>query len=291
MSNKPTINDPSRSTQPVGSAGAASTGATPSAARTGSAGEGSPVVDEETKQRAARVVDSVQNAASETVNSKLSSAAGQVGSVAAARRRTGENLGSENQQTARHYVDMAADQVERLSSYLDSHDLGEIVGQVEETVRRQPALVIGGAFVLGLLGARFLKSSSSRREGASGAPHRYRGDSGRFADDRRDSRRYERPRGYRPPLEQSRYGAPLPPDRGRYAPFGDEQSGLRGPGGLEPGGPMRPPEEMARGGARIMGSPNPPPRPAPPAPSAPPARGMGGPAGGRPGGWSESEDR
>jgi hypothetical protein len=35
-----------------------------------------------------------------------------------------------------------------------------MVRNVEDFARRQPALFIGGAFMLGLLGARFLKSSA-----------------------------------------------------------------------------------------------------------------------------------
>ena len=35
-----------------------------------------------------------------------------------------------------------------------------MVTQVEQYARRQPAIFLGGAFALGLLGARFLKSSN-----------------------------------------------------------------------------------------------------------------------------------
>jgi hypothetical protein len=36
---------------------------------------------------------------------------------------------------------------------------------LENLARRQPAIVIGGAVVLGLIGARFLRSSERRRGG------------------------------------------------------------------------------------------------------------------------------
>jgi hypothetical protein len=39
---------------------------------------------------------------------------------------------------------------------------------LENAARRQPAIAIGGAIVLGLIGARFLKSSERRRQRRGG---------------------------------------------------------------------------------------------------------------------------
>ena len=50
---------------------------------------------------------------------------------------------------------------------------------LENLARRQPALMIGGALVLGLIGARFLKSSERRSSGG-----RY-GDGQRYGRERR----------------------------------------------------------------------------------------------------------
>src|SRR5262249_7341979 len=57
------------------------------------------------------------------------------------------------------YVNSAADGVARFSGYLRAKDVGELIDDAEEVARRQPILVIGGAFLLGFFGARFLKSS------------------------------------------------------------------------------------------------------------------------------------
>jgi hypothetical protein len=43
--------------------------------------------------------------------------------------------------------------------YLHGKDLDRIVGDVEHFARSQPLMFIGGAFGLGLLAARFLKST------------------------------------------------------------------------------------------------------------------------------------
>ena len=57
-------------------------------------------------------------------------------------------------------VERVATQVERAADYLERSDMEEIVGGVERFARRNPALFIGAAFAVGVLGARFLKSSA-----------------------------------------------------------------------------------------------------------------------------------
>lgn len=57
-------------------------------------------------------------------------------------------------------VERLADQVDRAATYLEQSDVNEIVGGVERFARRNPALFIGAAFAVGVLGARFLKSSA-----------------------------------------------------------------------------------------------------------------------------------
>jgi hypothetical protein len=47
-----------------------------------------------------------------------------------------------------------------VSGYLEARDIQDLVGEAESLARRSPALFLGGAFTLGVLAARFLKSSS-----------------------------------------------------------------------------------------------------------------------------------
>jgi hypothetical protein len=71
-------------------------------------------------------------------------------------------------------VDRVADQIDRAANYLERSNAEEIVGGVERFARRNPALFIGAAFAVGVIGARFLKSSSrgqlSSFEGGVDAP-------------------------------------------------------------------------------------------------------------------------
>jgi hypothetical protein len=85
-----------------------------------------------------------------------------LGSVAQAVRDTTQHLRAQQHDTVARYAEQAADQIERFSQRLKEKDVSELLGDAQQLARRQPALFIGGAFALGLLGARFLKSSSPR---------------------------------------------------------------------------------------------------------------------------------
>jgi hypothetical protein len=88
-------------------------------------------------------------------------------SVARAIRQSTHHLRESHHETIAEYVEKAADSIQRASAQLRERDLGNIVKDVEQFARRQPALFIGSAFALGVVGARFLKSSSDRRRRAS----------------------------------------------------------------------------------------------------------------------------
>jgi hypothetical protein len=88
--------------------------------------------------------------------------ADQFGTMADALRRTTEHLRSEDQQRIAGLTDTAALQVEQIANYLRGKDARAMREDLENLARRQPALLIGGALILGLIGARFLKSSERR---------------------------------------------------------------------------------------------------------------------------------
>lgn len=61
------------------------------------------------------------------------------------------------------YGESLANQIEQISKYFERKDVREMMRDVESFARRNPAVFIGGAFTLGLLAARFLKSSSQHQ--------------------------------------------------------------------------------------------------------------------------------
>jgi hypothetical protein len=74
-------------------------------------------------------------------------------------------------------AETAADQAERVATYLREHDAREILGNVENFARRQPLLFLGGAFVLGMAASRFIKAATAD-QGAELAEDRARGPAG-----------------------------------------------------------------------------------------------------------------
>jgi hypothetical protein len=89
------------------------------------------------------------------------------GDVANALRETSKSLQGN---PAAPYLDKAADQVERVSRFLKTATAAEAVREVEVFARRDPLLFLGGAFTLGLLGARFIKSTSRHGTEHGGYP-------------------------------------------------------------------------------------------------------------------------
>lgn len=86
-------------------------------------------------------------------------------SVADSLKQVGETLRDTDEQTGitevtAKYGDRLAGQIEQISNYFEKNDLRGIVRDVEDFARKNPAVFIGGAFALGILAARFLKSST-----------------------------------------------------------------------------------------------------------------------------------
>lgn len=106
------------------------------------------------------IVGRVRDQATAQLNTQKNKATDGLGSVAHAVRDTTQRLRQENHDTVARYVEQAADQIERFSTRLKDRDVGELVNDAQRLARRQPALFVGGAFAVGLLGARFLKSSA-----------------------------------------------------------------------------------------------------------------------------------
>ena len=120
---------------------------------------------QQAKQTTSEVVDNVQQRAGSSIDEQKDNAAGELEQLAGAVRQLGQKLNQPEQGPLAHYAaeygTKAADGLERLTNYLRQHDTKALVSEIENFGRRQPTLLLGGAFLLGLAGARFLKSSMS----------------------------------------------------------------------------------------------------------------------------------
>jgi hypothetical protein len=111
------------------------------------------------------MVDRMKDRASEQINSQKNRATDGLGTMAQAVRQSTQQLRDQRHETVASYVEQAADQLERLSQRLKQKDVGELLEDAQRLARRQPALFVGSAFALGLIGARFMKSSPDGRNG------------------------------------------------------------------------------------------------------------------------------
>lgn len=123
----------------------------------------------------ARLTDAARNVAQQaeqTVGAKASTTMDQVStavdSVAKAIRRAGEELRQEQPQIA-SFADTAASQVDRVSQYLQEHEPREVLDTLEDTARRQPALLIAGGIALGLVIGRALRAAAPTGESYGGS--------------------------------------------------------------------------------------------------------------------------
>jgi len=115
------------------------------------------------KHATGEIVNQVQQRAGSQLAQQKESAATDLSHVVEAVRRFGQSLTrEENGPIARYaaeYGDKAANSLERFSTYIREQDPKQLLNDVQNFGRRRPALLLGGAFLLGFAGARLIKSS------------------------------------------------------------------------------------------------------------------------------------
>jgi hypothetical protein len=136
----------------------------------GEARDGGQRIRAQLRETKDQVVDQAKTTLTQARDSAASSLtdskhrlADQIASVAGAIHGTTDQLRARDQGKIAEYVDGLAEQADRFAGYLRSSDFGAMRRDAEDLARRQPTLVVGGAFVLGLLAARFIKSSERKQ--------------------------------------------------------------------------------------------------------------------------------
>ena len=121
---------------------------------------GSAGTESRTEQVKAKAKDAGHRAADRIegrVEEQKERATHQLEDFARSLRTASEQLPADNGMA--RYMGLAASQVDNLAGFLNNNDVADLVDDVEDFARRQPAVFLGGAFAVGMLGARFLKSS------------------------------------------------------------------------------------------------------------------------------------
>jgi len=119
------------------------------------------------------ILDEIRESATGQLASQKDRATEGLGSVAQFVRQSTQQLRDQKQDAIAGYVERAADQIDQFSQSLRNKDVSELISDAQQLARKQPALFIGGAFVLGLVGARFLKSSAQADDRRSRAGNGY----------------------------------------------------------------------------------------------------------------------
>ena len=114
----------------------------------------------QTQQTVGQVTDQARQQATSQLATRKDQAATNLTDVSQAVSQVGSQLRQNDHDTLAQYADMAAQQVNRVASYLRERNINEMFDEVQGLARRQPALFLAGAFALGMLGARFLRSST-----------------------------------------------------------------------------------------------------------------------------------
>lgn len=111
------------------------------------------------QEKVGQVVDQAKQQTTSLLSARKDQAAETLYTVAHALRQTGQQLREQDQAPVGQFADTVATRVESVSGYLQNRDVRQLVDESESFARRNPGVFIGGAVTLGVLAARFLKSS------------------------------------------------------------------------------------------------------------------------------------
>jgi hypothetical protein len=176
----------------------------------------------QTTQRAANQAQQVAGQVTETAKSQAQSmlasqkqtVADDLSHMSKALHSTSDQLQSQNLGPVAGVVDTAAQRIDDVSGYLRNTDLDQMLQDAENIARRNQMLFLGGTFALGLLAARFLKSSAPRPSYGTTRTGSYGG----YAGGSYNSGAYAGSGGYAPDFRSSSaYGAGTDYGSGRPA--------------------------------------------------------------------------
>jgi hypothetical protein len=131
---------------------------------------------EKTQQLTGQVQDKAREGASkaqdkvrEEIEQRAKQAGERVSGTASDLRSVGEELRKQGKDTPAQMADRAAEQAQKVGSYLGDTNPDQILHDVEDFGRKRPGAMLVGGLVVGAMAARFLKASSRGRYRQRGA--------------------------------------------------------------------------------------------------------------------------
>lgn len=142
--------------------------ASTSSGTTGGAGAGTAVAKslyDQAKETAGQAYEVAAEKATTKLEEQKTNLSGGLASIAGSVRQVSDNLRGPDVQDgiskfAAEYSEVAATKIEGVANYFERKNVRDMYADLEKFARRNPAVFVGGAFALGLLAARFLKSGS-----------------------------------------------------------------------------------------------------------------------------------
>ena len=119
---------------------------------------------DQAKSEAGRLTQAARSRTMSYLEERKSLLAENVGGMASAARSAAEQFDEHGNRAVADYIQRAADGLERFSDAVRHRDISSLMGDAEDFARRQPAVFIGAGVAVGFMLARFLRSSSERRE-------------------------------------------------------------------------------------------------------------------------------
>jgi hypothetical protein len=129
---------------------------------------------DQAKETAGQAYEAVTEKATSTLDQRKTTLTSGLTTVADSVRQVSQNLGSSKTESglaeaAAKYTDTAAQKLQDVAGYFENRNVRDMARDLEGFARRNPAIFFGAAFGLGILAARFFKSTPTRyNEAGSG---------------------------------------------------------------------------------------------------------------------------
>jgi ElaB/YqjD/DUF883 family membrane-anchored ribosome-binding protein len=120
-------------------------------------------VAEQAREQATTLAGQAQEKVKKKLDEQKERGMEELSSLAQAVRCTSQQLREDHKEGMAHYIDRTAEQLDRVIHYVESRNIGDLLEETETFARRHPEVFLGGAFVMGILVGRFMKSSQTSR--------------------------------------------------------------------------------------------------------------------------------
>lgn len=127
------------------------------------------------QEQAVKIVSQAREQVTANVKSQTARGATIATVLSSTLQDAGSQLREQNEAGIASYLDQAAGQVEQIGSMLENQEYSQLIGTVQGLAQRQPVLFFAAAVAVGVVGARFLRSSGSQGTSSQGASQYQRG--------------------------------------------------------------------------------------------------------------------